>query len=145
MKLLCVMVIDDSDADQFMSEIILKEYNPDIEILQAYDGVEALEMLKSAEKLPDLILLDINMPRMNGFEFLEEYCSEKNKIPHAPVVVMLTSSAQGEDKEKAKTHKCVKHYLEKPFVLLNTFCTQGTIPIDPSISASMHEMLLSFY
>ena len=119
MKLSCVMVVDDSDADQFMSEILLKEYNPDVEILQAYDGVEALEMLKSAEKLPDLILLDINMPRMNGFEFLEEYCSEKNEDTHAPVVVMLTSSAQNEDKAKAELYNCVKEYLEKPLSVEN--------------------------
>ena len=68
-----VLVIDDSETDQFICSCILEEYNNDIEILKAYDGKEGLEILAQLDKPPEMILLDINMPRMNGHEFLAEY------------------------------------------------------------------------
>jgi len=58
-------------------------------VLQAYDGQEALEVLKDLDTQPDVIFLDINMPRMNGHEFLEEY-SKWDKC--SVVIIMLTSS-----------------------------------------------------
>ncbi len=107
-----ILVIDDSEGDQLYNEIILSDYFGEIEILKAYDGVEALEMLEGQEKEPDLILLDINMPRMNGHEFLQTYSEENQR--DTPVIVMLTSSNQEQDKNNAKQYKCVKDYLLKP-------------------------------
>ena len=70
-KISSVMIIDDSDADQFLTEAIIKKTFLSIEIHQAYDGEEALETLDSMDKQPSLILLDINMPGMNGLELLD--------------------------------------------------------------------------
>ena len=106
-----VMIIDDSNPDQFLSKLVLEENNPSIRILQAYDGLEALEILEKEDQQPEVIFLDINMPRMNGHEFLEAY-DKKEKC--GSVVVMLSSSDQNNDKEMAFKHTCVKKYLVKP-------------------------------
>lgn len=107
-----ILVIDDSETDQFICSCILEEYNKNIEILKAYDGKEGLEVLSSLDKPPELILLDINMPRMNGHEFLEEYAKLGNDA--TSVVVMLTSSAQEKDKEQAMKYGFVRQYQQKP-------------------------------
>lgn len=106
-----VMIVDDSESDQFLSKVIIEKVNPDIRVLQAYDGQEALEILADLPKQPDVIFLDINMPRMNGHEFLAKYdaCEEQTVV-----VVMLTSSDQERDKEKSMSYKCVKKYFTKP-------------------------------
>lgn len=106
-----VMIIDDSEPDQFLSKLMVQQKNPDAKILQAYDGKEALEILETVESQPEVIFLDINMPRMNGHEFLEAY---SNNYACGSVIVMLSSSDQGDDKEKALKHPCVKKYLIKP-------------------------------
>lgn len=87
------------------------------------DGEEALEYLTSKGKYlknspnfpnPELIFLDINMPRMNGWEFLKEY----KKLPEAHkgenVIVMLTTSLNPDDLTKAREHIDIKEFLNKP-------------------------------
>jgi CheY-like chemotaxis protein len=111
MEVSCILVVDDSESDQFISQLMIESYDPNIVVLSAYDGQEALEMLASDECKPDLILLDINMPRMNGHEFLEEYSKKYDK---QAVVMMLTSSEQEADRERAMAYSCVKTYLIKP-------------------------------
>ncbi|MFK7915412.1 MAG: response regulator [Pseudomonadales bacterium] len=111
MKLERILVIDDQPADQMLAKYAIQSYNPNAEILEAYDGVEALEILDSLALPPDIIFLDINMPRMNGFEFLEAYRASAEKIQ---VVVMLTSSDQEADKEKCEQYPFVAAYETKP-------------------------------
>lgn len=106
-----VMVVDDSEPDQFLSKYTIEQNSPDAEILQAYDGQEALEILDKLDKQPEVIFLDINMPRMNGHEFLKEY-SQRNNC--GSVVVMLSSSDQEKDKAASFQYACVKKYLTKP-------------------------------
>ncbi len=117
MNLSCVMIVDDSEPDQFISKVMIEEHDPDITILQAYDGQEALELLDAAEQTPEIIFLDINMPRMDGHEFLKVYDQRDEK--KAAVVIMLTSSSQEKDKEKSLAYRCVKSYLEKPLEAKN--------------------------
>jgi CheY-like chemotaxis protein len=74
------------------------------------NGLEALTLLKATT--PDVIILDINMPVMNGFEFLEHYREEF--ATHAPVVAMLTSSHHAADRERALHYDFVTSYFEKP-------------------------------
>lgn len=112
MNLSCVMIVDDSEPDQFICKAIIENENPVTTVLQAYDGQEALELLDSVDQQPEVIFLDINMPRMNGHEFLEAY--NKREGNGAAVVIMLTSSEQKEDKEKSMAYKCVKSYIAKP-------------------------------
>ena len=106
-----IMLVDDNETDQFLSEMVIEKFDPGIEVVKAYDGQEALDLLSDASEQPDVILLDINMPGMNGFEFLEEY----SKDPSPSVVIaMLSSSEQGDDREKALAYDCVVSYLVKP-------------------------------
>ena len=112
MPLKTVMVVDDSEAEQFLYKHMLQSYDANINVISAYDGKEALNTLETSETKPDCILLDINMPRMNGFEFLDSYV-EQFKDHHISVA-MLTSSSQDNDKERALSYECVKHYFLKP-------------------------------
>lgn len=107
-----VLVIDDSETDQFICSCVLEEYNENMEILKAYDGKEGLEILSKLDAPPEIILLDINMPRMNGHEFLAEY-TKLFDVP-ASVVVMLTSSSQERDKEQSMQYDFVREYQQKP-------------------------------
>ncbi|MFT6390357.1 MAG: CheY-like chemotaxis protein [Cellvibrionaceae bacterium] len=109
----CILVIDDSEADQFLFKLLVEERYPELNIIQAYDGQQAHEILTTTDLKPDIIFLDINMPRMNGYEFLDatqDIIIEKNAK-----VFMLTSSNQDSDKAKALDYTCVKGYVEKPF------------------------------
>ncbi|MBL4636037.1 MAG: response regulator [Kofleriaceae bacterium] len=107
-----MMIVDDCESAQFLTEIAIRKHDPAITIVRAYDGVEALQLLDDAEQLPDIIFLDIDMPRMSGHEFLVEY--SKREASNAIAVVMLTSSDREDDKQKALQHGNVKSYLLKP-------------------------------
>lgn len=109
-----ILVVDDSEADQLITELTIQKYDASITIHKAYDGHEALDFLSTCKKHPTLIILDINMPAMNGFEFLEEY--EKKDYTSA-VVAMLSSSDQARDREKAASFNVVKKYIVKPLTV----------------------------
>ena len=107
-----ILLIEDSVADQFLAEHIIHSVRPNINLKIASDGVEALDILNKLEKHPDLILLDINMPRMDGHGFLKAL--NQYETIDVPVVIMLTSSNQEKDKQEAMQHKRVKDYFLKP-------------------------------
>lgn len=106
-----VMIIDDSEADQFFAKLEIAKFDSSISVLQAYDGFQAMEVLEDAESSPDVIFLDINMPRMSGHEFLAEYV--KN-FKDTSIVIMLSSSSLDVDKDRALSFDCVRDYIEKP-------------------------------
>ncbi len=106
-----VMIVDDSEPDQYLARDVIEEFDPAITIYQTYDGQEALEKLKDLAEQPDVIFLDINMPRMNGHEFLAEYSKWDTR---SKIVIMLTSSEQERDKTKSKAYNSVVDYFTKP-------------------------------
>jgi len=107
-----ILMIEDSAGDRLLAEMTIKNAALDINMSFACDGQEGLEVISQLDEMPELILLDINMPRMNGYEFLEEYTKNHNSVP--PIIAMLTSSSQKADREKAGQFACVKDYLVKP-------------------------------
>jgi CheY-like chemotaxis protein len=111
-KLINVLLVEDSEADQFLFEAAVEEVGEGVLVTKASDGEEAHNILVSQEVLPRFIFLDINMPRMNGYEFLasSESILEQENIS----VYMLTSSSREHDKEQAMAYSCVKGYIEKP-------------------------------
>lgn len=110
MSIETILVVDDSDAEQFLCRHVINSFDKSITILKACDGIEALELLDGMDVLPDVILLDINMPRMNGLEFLEHF-SEKYS-GSAVKLAMLSSSIR--EKSRVMAYECVTTYLEKP-------------------------------
>ena len=110
MKIHSILVVDDDENDQFICEYTIRKFDPAIRVLKAFDGSEALDILH--RETPNAIILDINMPVMNGFEFLDRYAEEFEV--HAPVVAMLTSSHLGTDRERALQYSFVRSYFEKP-------------------------------
>jgi CheY-like chemotaxis protein len=118
-KLKCILVIDDDEPTNFFTNIILEEAGCADYISTVQSGQEALEYLSKSEKgddpaypSPDLIFLDINMPAMNGWEFLEEY--KKLEIGHRVIVVMLTTSLFPEDKSRADKMNEISGFENKP-------------------------------
>jgi len=112
------MVIDDSEADQFFARLEIEKFDPTIDIIQACDGLQALDMLGKAKLQPDIILLDINMPRMSGHEFVEAY---EKAFKKPSIIIMLSSSNLDVDKDRAMRYQCVHEYIEKP---LNSSCLE---------------------
>jgi len=108
-----ILSVDDSEADPYLSRRIVETSVPEAAFASAYDGREALEKLEDPAFIPTVILLDINMPGMNGFEFLDRY-ERTHGSEVSPVVVMLTSSMQTRDRERAQAYSVVPSYIEKP-------------------------------
>jgi CheY-like chemotaxis protein len=119
-KLNCVLLIDDDEPTNFMSNLILEEVNCASHIKIMQSGKNALEYLsKSTTKhndqpYPELIFLDINMPAMNGWEFLDEYNELSKQVPKKPIIIMLTTSINPDDKLKAKKIGLVDGFENKP-------------------------------
>lgn len=121
------LVIDDSDMDLLVNQTILRTIKFAREIVTRNTGKEAITYLRQIiadpnDPLPDFILLDINMPIMNGFEFLEQFetiVEAGNKCK----IAVITSSEDLEDIQKVSSFKSVVGYLVKPLDIdsLNRF------------------------
>ncbi len=114
-KINCVLLVDDDNINNFINERLLKKLNITHNVKVAMNGEEALDFLKSnAENLfPELILLDINMPVMDGFEFLQEYKKTNFNGKQQPYIIMLTTSTNPNDVDKVKKSD-VAGYINKP-------------------------------
>ncbi len=110
-----VLVIDDSDPDLLYAKIVLERVGVAAKVLTFESAIEALAYLqRAAGHQVDIILLDINMPEMNGFEFLDVYQRLQPGSLAPAVVVMLTSSPDPDDRARAMSYTCVKGYVVKP-------------------------------
>lgn len=88
-----VMMIDDDDDDQFIFSIAMEEVNNTITLTCRNNASNALHELTTSDSLPDLIFLDLNMPGMNGEQFLSSI-KENEHLQKIPVIVFSTSSQQ---------------------------------------------------
>ena len=106
-----IFVVDDDEDDQFLLRQVLIQHTPDSSIRVLTDGEELLTALMDEQPLPDLILLDLNMPRMGGLEALKHIRADQtfDRLP----VVILTTSDSASDRQQASLLKA-SDYLVKP-------------------------------
>ena len=115
-----VYLIDDDEINNFICINILKKIDFSSDVVAFESGAEALEALTNVidgneqDQIPDVIFLDINMPIMNGWDFLEEYKKIKGKLNKDVSLFMLSSSIYQADVEKSKQYSEVLDFVTKP-------------------------------
>jgi CheY-like chemotaxis protein len=126
-KLKLVLLIDDSDADLLFTQLMLESAQV-VEAVVAFEtAIDALDYLRQPQgRDAQVILLDINMPEMNGFEFLDIYQRLYADGQVRAAVVMLTSSPNPADQARAASYPCVKKYIVKP---MDTGAAQSLVPL----------------
>ncbi len=117
-KFKSILLVDDDEATNYLHRLFLEEWGCTEDIYTALNGQEALEFLQTNLEFrnghPSLILLDINMPIMNGFEFMEAYEKLDPQFKASIVVVMLTSSLHNTDQDRAGELKDLARFINKP-------------------------------
>jgi CheY-like chemotaxis protein len=112
-KMIDVLIVEDSPAFNHLTKVTLKKSGLECCFTELTNGQKALEYMNEATQCPDVILLDINMPVMDGFDFLEEY-RHTHKCLDKTLIYMLTSSVHEQDKVQAHSFGIVKDFFEKP-------------------------------
>ena len=117
-KLPIIGIIDDDTIYQFMLTRIINQHKLAESILSFLDGEKAIEYLienkTKDDKIPDVLFLDVNMPIMDGWMFIEEYARIKTEITKKIVVFMLSSSVDPLDIERAGKISEISNYIIKP-------------------------------
>jgi CheY-like chemotaxis protein len=121
-KFQAIMLIDDNEIDNLINQKMIEASGISEHIFVHSGAKSAIEFLKNMEKLfkagagflPDIIFLDIDMPLMDGFQFLDEYEKMSEELKQHAQIVMLTSSLNPADMQKAKKNQYITKFLNKP-------------------------------
>lgn len=117
-KLNCILLIDDDEAVNFIHTRVIEKSECANKVAIARNGQEGIEflttMVDGKYPKPDLIFLDINMPIMNGWEFLDEYENLEKEQKGRELIVMLTTSLNPDDKAKAQNIANIDNFHSKP-------------------------------
>ncbi|WP_405207376.1 response regulator [Aquimarina sp. LLG6339-5] len=117
----CVLLIDDDKATNFFNERVVTKHNSFENVNTVQSGKAALEYLSKVENKevikPDLIFLDINMPAMNGWEFLIEFAKLDKAITQGIKVILLSTSSNPDDVNESIKNHSVDDFINKPLSL----------------------------
>jgi len=116
------MLIDDNEIDNLINQKMLEGTNFAERIYVYTSGKSALEFLKNLQRdknldkalIPDVIFLDINMPLLDGFQFLDEFDNLDKQISQKSKIVMLTTSINPTDRERSDNNHNVLAFINKP-------------------------------
>ncbi|RAJ06867.1 CheY-like chemotaxis protein [Chitinophaga skermanii] len=113
-----IFIVDDDPIHQQITEIMLNRLNVACHVAKYSDAQEVLDHFKAnlhnESALPDIILLDLNMPIMDGWEFLEAFTHIRPLLNKLVKIYVLTSSIDEKDKERVDVYDYVNGYLTKP-------------------------------
>ncbi len=113
-----IALVDDDKIFQLTASKTIKAANLTDKVLQFENGEEALDFLKhhadDSENLPDFIFLDINMPYVDGWMFLEDYAGLKTNLSKTISIFMVSSSIDPRDMDRARRNTDVREYVIKP-------------------------------
>ncbi|MCS7005425.1 MAG: response regulator [Cytophagales bacterium] len=126
-KYFAVMLIDDNEIDNLINQKMIAASQLCSNVYVHTGAKSAIEFLRNIEKLPeyalkilpDIIFLDIDMPLMDGFQFLDLFDKLKPETKAKCKIVMLTSSINPQDINKSKNYQYVKKYINKPLTQQN--------------------------
>ena len=109
------LIIDDSYIDRLVASMLIKRTFGIENVFDVSSGKLGLEWLtNNKDNSGVIVLLDIMMPQMNGFEFLDRFRQLDEKVKEGVMIVMLSSTLDEEDQRRAKGHQNVKKLLSKP-------------------------------
>ena len=113
-------LIDDDEVHNAICERIIKSVYSNVQITAFTKVKEVFDMIKNPEqvyKLPDIIFLDINMPILNGWDFLKEFDLYRDHLPKDIIIILLTSSIHEGDINKSKEFPVVREFVSKPLTV----------------------------
>jgi CheY-like chemotaxis protein len=108
------LLIDDNYIDNFVTRRILESSNFAENIIVQQSATDAIDAIREGSLKPDVIFLDLRMPLMNGFEFLQEYDKLKEQDKTAAKIFMLSSSLDPVDVKRSGQNKYITQFIHKP-------------------------------
>ncbi len=119
MKKKKVLLIDDDDVFRYIVKRIIELKAPNVELIPANSCKAALEVLDRVENgyveyCPDIVLLDLDMPVMNGFEFMDTYEAKLKRLNPNLRVYIVSTTLSTEEKERARSYDSVTDFIGKP-------------------------------
>jgi len=133
-----ILVVEDDEIDAEALTRAFAKQNIKNPVFKANDGVEALQMLEGSGAFPPipqpcLVIMDINMPRMNGLELLE--AMNKHDLIYGNVVIVLTTSSREEDKIRAYQSRAAGYFLKENLpelsIMISQYCKINELPHTP--------------
>ncbi len=117
-KVEAISIIDDDKIYRFTTEKYINMLRLADRVLTYSDGEEAMSYLRqnldTPSEIPDIILLDVNMPIMDGWDFLEEFAELSAKLPKKVTIYMVSSSIDDRDQQRARQIEQISDYVVKP-------------------------------
>ncbi|SHJ27148.1 response regulator [Pseudozobellia thermophila] len=118
MKKASILLVDDDEIYLYLTERLIDGISDNLTVKSFTDGEQALnyigECIKEQVEMPGVILLDVNMPFLDGWGFLKEFRKLKGKITDKVHIYLVTSSERERDKERAKEFEELTGYVVKP-------------------------------